>query len=130
MADGGDIRAGRAYVELTLQNSKFLKGLRAASDRLKSFGRGVATFGAGVVAAGAAITGPLLAAVTKFTEVGSRVQRVADRIGTSVEAFSELSHAAAKTGVDVDLLGEGLTEMVQRLGEAAQTGTGSAADML
>ena len=49
-----DIKAGGAYVELTLKNSKFLRGLRNSSERLKAFGTGITRIGARITALAAA----------------------------------------------------------------------------
>ena len=45
MAGRSDIKAGGAYVELTLRNSAFLKGLRGALSHLASFAKGFAIAG-------------------------------------------------------------------------------------
>lgn len=130
MAAGQAIRAGAAYIELTTRDSKLVKGLQSASQKLKAFGASVRETGMKMFAGGAAAITPLLAATQQFAARGERLQRVASRIGTSTEALSELGFAATQTGVEVELLEEGLTEMVQRLGEAAKSKTGSAFDML
>src|SRR5690349_23376926 len=108
MPGRSDIIAGRASVELLLKNSAFLKGLRASSDKLKSFGKATAAIGAGVTAAGTAIVGPLLAAANHFAEVGSNLNDMSARTGVSAQALSELGHAADMTGGTMEGVEKGI----------------------
>lgn len=127
MSFGRDIEAGKAYVELMLRDKKFLAGLKAAGKRLAGFAKAAAKAGAAAAAAAAA---GIALATKQFAAMGSHVDRMAKRIGMSVESLSALEHAANKTGAPIDRLHEGLAELVQRLGEAATTGTGTAAEQL
>ena len=42
----GNVRAGRAYVEIMLDQTRFERGLKAAQTKRRSFGAGLATAGA------------------------------------------------------------------------------------
>lgn len=86
MGKAGAIRAGKAFVELFADGTRFEKGLRDAERRLQTWGRGIARTGAGVFAAGASVAGPLALAVkaasdeqetyNKFLQVfGNNAQR-------------------------------------------------------
>lgn len=123
------IRAGRAFVELFADDSRLRRTLDQTGKRLRSFGASVAKIGAGIGAAGAAISAPFVVATKRFAEYGDRLAQVSARTGESVSALSELGFAAQQSGTDVETFQEGLTEMVQRLGEA-KSGAGSALDGL
>jgi hypothetical protein len=60
MASSSDIRAGAAYIELTLRDLAS-KGLDEAAERLQHFGDSMAWTGAKIAALGASITAPLVA---------------------------------------------------------------------
>jgi len=102
MADAGDIRAGRAFVELTLKDGAFVRGLSDASKRLRSFSTEIAEIGAIIAAAGSAIVGPLIYAVKTFENFASKLKDMSDRTGVSVESLSELSHAAEQSGTSIE----------------------------
>lgn len=73
-----DIRAGAAYIELTLRD-KVSRGLKDAADNLHQFGNAVAWQGAKIAAIGATITAPLVAmahmSVDAMAELGTRMGR-------------------------------------------------------
>lgn len=118
MAGRRDIEAGRAFVSLALNDSAFVKGLRRNGERLKNFGRGLATIGAGITAAGAAITAPLAVMLGQFLKVGDALDKMRQRTGISVEALSELQHAAGQSGTSLEMVEKGVRRMQQELGKA------------
>lgn len=99
-----DIQAGRAFVELFLKDKAFVKGLNAASMKLRNFGRGMGIVGAAVTAAGTAIVAPLLAMTRQFAESGSELFDMAQRTNMSVGALQELSFAAEQTGSSMQVI--------------------------
>jgi hypothetical protein len=123
------IRAGRAFVEIGANDTALMKGLRAAQAKLKKFGMGLSAVGGGMSAASAAVLGPLAASVQVFAGSGDELSKMADRTGASVEALSELRHAAAQSDVEVSQLQTGLNRMSKIVGEAA-TGSDGAAEAL
>ena len=123
------IRAGKAFVEIGANDTALVKGLRAAQAKLKKFGMGLSAVGGGLSAASAAVLGPLTASVQVFAGSGDELSKMADRTGASVEALSELRHAAAQSDVEVAQLQTGLNRMSKVIGEAA-TGSDGAAEAL
>lgn len=123
------VRAGKAYVEIGANDSALVKGLRAAQAKLKSFGLGLTAIGGGLSAASAAVLGPLSASVQVFSTSGDELSKMSDRTGATVEALSELRHAAAQSDVEVAQLESGLNRMSKVIGEAA-TGSVSAEEAL
>jgi hypothetical protein len=122
MASRSDIRAGGAFVELSLKNSDFLKGLRRSGDQLRDFGKGIAIMGASITAAGAAILGPIVYGLKKFTDSGEALYEMSKRTGVSAEALAQLGYAAKQSGTDLEGV-EGAIRKMQKFMGAAETGT-------
>lgn len=94
------IRAGAAYIELTLRD-RVSKPLHAASIALKDFGNAVSWQGAKITAMGAAITAPLAAMGHSFAQTALELGRVGNRrdavnVFNYVSALLRLSDAFAE----------------------------------
>lgn len=124
MADTRGIRAGRAYVELGV-NDQIAKGLRKAEQRLKAFGAGLRSIGTRIFAAGAAVATPLVGAVKAFSDSGDALEKMSRRTGVSVEALSGLGFAAEQSGADLETLETGLRKMQKFLAAAARGSDGA-----
>lgn len=122
MADSSAIRAGKAFVELTLKDDTLQAGLDKAMDRIKGFAIGAAAAGAAVFAAASA----LVATQMESIDVTAKV---ADRLGVTTEALAGMRHAANLAGVGADEFDSTLEKLSKNLGEAAAKG-GPAADAL
>jgi hypothetical protein len=120
MADAGQIRAGRAAVELGLNDSAFNAGLKKAADRLKAWGAGITAAGASLAKLGAAITAPFAGALGTFTSLVSEMAGLSQRTGIAVEEVSSLAYAAQRSGVSVESLAAGIKHMERTLFEASQ----------
>ena len=117
------IRAGRAFVELFADDTKLVRGLRAAERKLKAFGSSVQTMGKGLFAMGASVVTPLLAATSVFSEMGDQLAKMSGRTGISVEALSELGYAAEQSGADMSTFEGGVRRMQKFLQSAAEGST-------
>lgn len=126
MSSASGIRAGKAYVELGTKDSKLIAGLRAAQGHLKSFGKNISIAGGSAAAAGGAVLGPMLAASNVFASSGDELSKAADKTGISVEALSELRHAASQSAVDFKQLGSAVNKQQRTLAEAANGNTTAA----
>lgn len=122
------IRAGAAYIELTLRD-RFSKGLSDASKKLGKFGKSISSIGTRVLALGTAIAAPLMAASQQFAAFGDQVAKMAARTGMSTEAVSGLGFAAEQSGADLATLEKGVQKM-QRTVDAAANGSQMAAEAL
>jgi len=120
MASARGIRAGAAYVELYLSDSRLVRGLQSAEKRLKAFGEGLRSVGTRMVAIGAAIAAPLLGGAKAFADMGSALFDMSQRTGISVEALSELGFAAEQSGTDLATMETGIRKMQRSLTDAAQ----------
>lgn len=129
MASSQGIRAGKAFVELFADDTKLVRGLKAAEKRLKAFGAGVQSIGTKMFGLGAAAVAPLLATTNVFADMGDQLAKMSARTGISVEALSELGYAAEQSGADLETLEGGVRKMQKFLVEAAQ-GSKGASDTL
>lgn len=107
----GGIRAGRAFVELALNDNKLLRGLKAAAAKLKAFGSQVMGIGSRLIAGSSVLAVPLLGAVNHFAELGDQLEKASTRTGIGVEALSELKHAAEASDVTFEELQTALVGM-------------------
>tara|TARA_R100001129_G_scaffold184644_1_gene170084 strand:- start:1562 stop:3334 length:1773 start_codon:yes stop_codon:yes gene_type:complete len=116
-----NIKAGKAYVELSLQNN-LTAGLNKAGASLKRFGAGVGAAGGKLVGLGTAILAPLGAAVAVFAKMGDELNKMAARTGVAVEALSGLKFAAEQSGTSLQTVEKGILKMNQAVMKAADGG--------
>ncbi len=119
MATAQGIRAGKAFVELFADDSRLVRGLKAAERKLKAFGAGVRSIGTQLFGLGVGVAAPLVAATGVFAEMGDQLAKMSIRTGISVEALSELGYAAEQSGTDLDALEGGVRKMQKFLFAAA-----------
>lgn len=129
MAGARKIRAGRAVVELGVDQSPLQLGLKAASVRLRAFGASVGAVGRSMAMLGGAGLAPIVAASKLFVSVGSDLSDMAARTGLGVSALSELGFAAEQTGANMGDVENGVRRM-QRTINDAERGMASAEDAL
>jgi hypothetical protein len=119
MASAQAVRAGAAYVELSIRDNRLTKGLAAAAAKLKAFGAGLTGLGTQLLGVGAALATPFALAAKLFADMGSDLVDMSQRTGVSVEALSELGFAAEQSGADMETLEAGLRKMQKFVVEAA-----------
>jgi len=129
MAKSGAIRAGRAFVELFADDSKLVRGLKAAQAKLKAFGASVRALGTKMMGLGAAVAAPLAGATKVFAQMGDKIAKMSARTGISVESLSELAYAAELGGTSIESFENGVRRMQRTLVDAA-SGMSSAQDSL
>jgi hypothetical protein len=135
MSAAGAIRAGAAYVEVFLEQNALSRSLAATSAKLRGWAAGLGRLGAAT--RGGELPGPLaaianfsfspaglvtgmLAAVREWSRGGAELAHLAEQAGTTVEAFSALSYAARRTGVDTAGLATGIRKMQVTIAAAAR----------
>src|SRR5690606_21361546 len=118
MAAGQAIRAGAAYIELATRDSKLVRGLQSASQKLKAFSASVGAMGRKFTATGWDIA-------IQVAAMGASLSDMSQRTGVSVQALSELGFAAEMSGSNLEQLGGALFRMRRRIANAA-TGGGPA----
>lgn len=109
------IRAGAAYIELTLRDG-VSRPLRSAAFALKDFGNSVAFQGAKVAAMGAAITAPLAAMTHSFARSAVESGRfLSRRDAANVQAYvSSLMQLSSAMGAVRDALGSAVLPLLTR----------------
>lgn len=131
MAGASNVRAGGAYVELSVRDN-LSASLAKAKKQLEAFGKGAKELGSSVMDSGkmvlgfgAAIIGGLGAAAMTFAHIGSELKDMADRTGVSVEALSELQFVFAQTGVSAEDLETSFKKMSKFIVSAAEGSKGA-----
>ena len=117
MVAGKSVRAGRAFVEMTLRD--FVSaGLKKIQAKLKAFAAGVRAAGMAMMKLGAMIMAPLALAGIAFAKMGDRMQKMSSRLGVSVEELSRLGHAAQISGGSIDDLEKGFKGLARFVTDA------------
>lgn len=106
-----DIRAGRAYVEVSTKSSKLVAGLRDALKRVRSFAAEASQVGLRVALGGFGLAGTMTALAKTFAEAGEGLSLLRDRTGLSADALSGLKQAAADSGVEFAKVAKGVTAL-------------------
>ena len=129
MASAQAVRAGAAYVELSIRDNRLTKGLAAAAAKLKAFGAGITSLGTQFLGLGAALAAPLFAAAKLFADTGDQIAKMSARTGIAVESLSELAFAVSQSGSDLETFEAAVRRMQKVLVDAAG-GSKEAADTL
>lgn len=102
-------------------------GLRKTADIAKK-AFAVAAKGAALTTAAVTLLGAGLFGITKnAAETADRIGKLSDRLGLTTEFLSEMEHAAALSGANVEGLGVTFQRAARRMEQFRQTGGGSAA---
>lgn len=96
------IRAGRAFVELFADDSKLVKNMATAEQKVRAFGTKIGDIGKTMFQQSAAISGLFLLAIHQFTSAGESLLELSQKTGISVEALSELRFAAKQSGLEIE----------------------------
>lgn len=118
MASSRAIRAARAFVEITGEDSKLRKVFAGVKSRMKSLAIGAAAVGtAGLAVAGAAAAGAV-ASVFKFAAAGDQLDKMSSRTGATSEALSQLGFAAEQSGTDLATVERSMQAMSRQMLQA------------
>ena len=126
MAGGKSLAAGKAYVELSMKDSKFtsaMNNIKSKFGKLKSvagsvLGAMTKAFAAAGVAA-AALFASIHKIVKEFANFGDKLQKISARTGVSTEFISELKVVTELAGGSFTNLEKGLVKMQRRLANPA-----------
>lgn len=117
-ASASGIRAGAAYVELSLRDNKLMAGLAKVSAKLKAFGGSISSIGKSMFALSAGGLAAFAGAAKLFADMGSKLNDMSERTGFSVEALSELSFAAEQSGASMEDLDSAIGKMQKTIAGA------------
>lgn len=116
MAGASEIKAGHAFVSIGTKDSAFEAGLKKAEKRLKSFGTMLAGIGGGLMAGGGVLAAPLIGFIKSFTDTGTQLQLLHERLGMSVEDLSALEGMAREVGLPLEDLANDIFKFQVALG--------------
>ncbi len=111
------VRAGNAYVELGLR-AKLDKGIKAATRKLRAFGRSATAIGAGILGSGAAAAAPLALAVATFASFDDAMLQTRAVTRATAEEFEDMSSLAAELGRTTSFTATEVGGLMTELGRA------------
>lgn len=115
---GGAIRAGKAFIELFVDQTKSDADLASFRSKIVKLGTSIGS----AFSAAQSVIGPIVediaGAVNQFTEHGSNLADAANATGVAGSALSELEHAASQTGTSLEDLEKALIKMNKTVGDA------------
>ena len=119
----GNVKAGRAFVEIMLDQTKLERGLKAAQAKIKNFGTSLTTAGKGMVAVAAIAAAPFAFATKAFADFDDQMRMVKAVTGATEKEFQRLTEVAEKLGRETSFtakqVAEGMTAM-GRMGFSAK----------
>jgi hypothetical protein len=112
------VRAGAAFVELTLKHSALVKGLRSAQKQLSSFASSTSMMGAKLTGLGVAMAAPLGDGIRKFAEYDDAIRQVAAVTGATGAAFDSLNAKAKQLGATTSFSAVEVANLMTELSRA------------
>lgn len=116
MSATSNIRAGRAYVEVTAETSKLRKSLDSAQSRLKDFGRACQGLGRDMMALGGALSLPFALAEKSFAGFDDRMRLVQAVTSSTGEQFDSLTRTAQRLGRETSFTAQQAADAMIGLG--------------
>lgn len=98
MAGASQIRAGKAFIEISGDSTEFQKAMTSAQKSLDVFATHVGKVGLTFAGFGTAITAPLALATNEFAVFGDRIDKMSARTGAAAEELTALGYAAEQSG--------------------------------
>jgi hypothetical protein len=124
-----DVKAGRAFVELYIKQTAFVKGLNNARKQLNSFGDSIMSAGRKIAAVGAVITGTLGAATARFISFGDQLDKASIRTGVAASKLAQLGFAAEQSGTNLETVENALKRMAKIIVDS-ESGSTAASEAL
>jgi hypothetical protein len=118
MPSSSEIRAGKAYVEVTAKDST-AQELTKIGANVAAFGKRLSAIGKGLSIAGAAITAPLIAAAKISADAGAKLYDMSRRTGVAASKLSAFGYAADQTGASIDNVETSIKLMQKSIGRLA-----------
>ena len=112
----GNVRAGRAFVEIMLDQSGLEKGLKAAQSRLRSFGASIASAGAKMLGVAAVAGAPLAMAAKTFADFDDQMRTARAVTGATATEFRAMTETAEKLGRETSFTAKQVAEGMTSLG--------------
>ncbi|MEI6274205.1 MAG: hypothetical protein WCQ03_12105, partial [Phycisphaerae bacterium] len=114
----GDIKAGGAYVELSVDSTKLNSGFKSAESatmnvvsKIKGIGDALQSVGVKFAAFGAAMSAPAIAGIKAFSDYGDIIDKVSKRTGLKSSFVGSLKYAADQFDVPIQAVAKGVSKM-------------------
>lgn len=98
MASASSVKAGRAYVEITMDDSKLVQGMKRAQAKLQSFSTSVTAIGTKLMMIGTAAAAPFAFATKQFADFDDQMRLVQGVTGATDEGLQKLTDTAKELG--------------------------------
>jgi hypothetical protein len=97
-ASAGAIKAGKAFVELFVDQSPLVRGLKRAQAKLRAFGAGLKSMGTRLLGLGTTVAAPFALSSKVFASFESQMARVQALTGATTQDFARLKAEAKRLG--------------------------------
>ena len=116
MSAAGNVKAGKAYVEILLDQTKLERGLKAAQKKLKNFGSALTGVGKSMVATAALAAAPIAYATKTFASFDDQMRMVKAVTGATEAQFQRLTEVAEELGRTTSYTAQQVAEGMTALG--------------
>lgn len=116
MAASSNIKAGRAYVEVTAETSKLKRNLTSAQAQLKEFGKTCQHLGRDMAALGGAMSLPFILSERSFAGFDDKMRLVQAVTSATEEKFAELTETAQRLGRETSFTAQQVADGMIGLG--------------
>ncbi len=116
MSATANIKAGRAYVEVTADSSKLRRSLGEAQAQLRSFSKSCTAMGREMLALGGAMSLPFALAERSFAGFDDRMRLVQAVTNSTGEAFESLTKTAQRLGRETSFTAQQVADAMVALG--------------
>ena len=116
MSASSQIRAGRAYVEVTAETSQLKRNLADAQAQLSHFGRACQNLGKDMMAIGGALSLPFAIAEKSFAGFDDKMRLVQAVTSSTGETFAQLTQTAQRLGRETSFTAQQVADAMIALG--------------
>ena len=116
MSATSNIKAGRAFVEVTAETSKFRRNLGEAQSQLRNFGKTCTALGRDMLAFGGALSLPFALAERSFAGFDDKMRLVQAVTSSTGEAFESLTKTAQRLGRETSFTAQQVADAMIALG--------------
>lgn len=116
MSANANIRAGRAYVEVTAETSKLKQNLSVAQSQLRDFGKACQGLGRDMMALGGALSLPFVLAEKSFAGFDDKMRLVQAVTSSTGDQFDALTKTAQRLGRETSSTAQQVADAMIGLG--------------
>ncbi len=112
----GNVRAGKAFVELMLDQTKLERGLKSAQAKIRNFGNSLTSAGKSMVTVATLAAAPFAYATKTFAGFDDEMRLVKGVTGATEKKFQSLTAVAEKLGRETSFTAKQVAEAMTALG--------------